>query len=167
MKRLKWLAYIPVIIWMIVIFWFSGNNSEESATQSGRVSFGIVDVVERIFHLDIPDGRKAQILDSIGKIVRKAAHFGEYMILAALAWIALYCTCPFVREQERGRAGYTAVLIFTALYAASDEIHQYFVPGRHGSGLDVALDTAGGAAACLLIIAIRRLRGNGRKQKSV
>ena len=41
-------------------------------------------------------------------------------------------------------------------YAVSDEIHQTFIEGRHGSPVDVLIDTAGVAAA---VTFIRRRRG--------
>ena len=40
------------------------------------------------------------------------------------------------------------------LYAASDEIHQLFVPGRSGQLRDVFLDSAGVAAGILLAWAV-------------
>ena len=34
-------------------------------------------------------------------------------------------------------------IILCILYSISDEVHQYFVPGRSGEVLDVAIDTIG------------------------
>jgi VanZ family protein len=34
-------------------------------------------------------------------------------------------------------------LLLGVAYAASDEIHQHFVAGRHGSPVDIAIDTVG------------------------
>ena len=62
-------------------------------------------------------------------VLRKGAHFTEYAILGALLLRALG------REVLAVTTG--------ALYAASDELHQHFVPGRHASPFDVLLDTAG------------------------
>ncbi len=62
-------------------------------------------------------------------VLRKIAHAAEYAVLGALLQRAL------------GRPWLAFAL--GALYAISDEIHQSFVPGRQGSPLDVALDTAG------------------------
>jgi VanZ family protein len=42
-------------------------------------------------------------------------------------------------------------LAVTSAYAASDEIHQSFVAGRHGTPLDWLIDIAGAAAAAVLI----------------
>ena len=49
-------------------------------------------------------------------------------------------------------------LALAALYAASDEIHQTFVPSRQGSVWDVLLDTAGAAFGLLCLWTIGRLR---------
>jgi VanZ family protein len=62
-------------------------------------------------------------------VLRKLAHIAEYAILGALVY------------RAAGRAS-IAVLLSSA-YAATDEIHQAFVAGRHGSPLDWLIDTAG------------------------
>jgi VanZ family protein len=68
-------------------------------------------------------------------ILRKLAHVFEYAVLGALLARAL---------RRPGLAFALAVL-----YAASDELHQTFVPGRHGSPVDVAIDSAGIALGIL------------------
>ncbi len=70
-------------------------------------------------------------------VLRKFAHAGEYAILGWLAYHALRMS-----GVPRGRAAVYAVL-FGVLYAASDEFHQTFVPGRHGAVIDVTLDSFG------------------------
>jgi len=66
--------------------------------------------------------------DTIG---RKLIHAATYGTLWFLWW----------RAFDYGHPG-PAVAI-TLLYAVSDEFHQTFVEGRHGSPLDVAIDAAG------------------------
>lgn len=65
-------------------------------------------------------------------ILRKAAHVTEYAIFGALLARAV--------GARKGRLALAGAL--GALYAASDEWHQTFVPTRKGNPLDVALDTA-------------------------
>jgi MYXO-CTERM domain-containing protein len=55
------------------------------------------------------------------------------------------------------RNGTTAVA-FTLGYAATDEYHQHFVEGRHGTPVDVAIDGVGVALAALAVRARRRRR---------
>jgi VanZ family protein len=62
-------------------------------------------------------------------VLRKLAHAGEYAILGALLLRAL-------------RHPPLSVALGIG-YAISDEIHQHFVPERHGSPLDVAIDAVG------------------------
>src|SRR5260221_1092249 len=69
-------------------------------------------------------------------ILRKLAHFGEYAVLGLLLVRA------FGREPLAAAAG--------VAYAATDELHQHFVRGRHAAFRDVAIDSAGVLAGLLL-----------------
>jgi VanZ family protein len=82
------------------------------------------------------------VWDTIG---RKFVHMAEYALLCALLWRAL------ARRLTRARAVVLAAAISVA-YAASDEIHQSFVEGRHGTPVDVAIDSVGIAAAGTLLL---------------
>jgi VanZ family protein len=62
-------------------------------------------------------------------VLRKLAHMAEFALLGALVFRAL-------------RDAPAAVLLASA-YAATDEVHQTFVAGRHGSPLDWVIDSAG------------------------
>ena len=64
-------------------------------------------------------------------VLRKCAHATEYAILALLLL--------------RATGSFAWAWSLAVVYAASDEIHQTFVPGRHGSPVDVAIDAAGAA----------------------
>jgi VanZ family protein len=48
-------------------------------------------------------------------------------------------------------AHFTVYAVLAVLYAASDEWHQSFVPGRHPPPSDVLIDTAGATAGLLLL----------------
>jgi VanZ family protein len=64
-------------------------------------------------------------------VLRKAAHTAEY---ALLGWLLLRA----VRSAP-------LALALASLYAVTDEFHQTFVTGRHGSPVDWLIDTAGAA----------------------
>ena len=89
--------------------------------------------------------------------VRKCAHLTEYAVLALLLWRALrkapVPNGPAWRWREAGLA-----LALAALYAASDEFHQTFVPSRQGCVSDVLVDTTGAAFGLLCLWAVVRLR---------
>ena len=58
--------------------------------------------------------------------------------------------------RATGRSGLAFAL--GTLYAAGDEIHQTFVPGRMGSPIDVAIDAIGVACGVVLWQTIRTHR---------
>jgi VanZ family protein len=62
-------------------------------------------------------------------VLRKGAHMTEYAILAVLL--------------VRATGSFRWAFAFSVAYAASDEVHQLFVRGRHGSPVDVAIDAVG------------------------
>ena len=55
--------------------------------------------------------------------------------------------------------------IFCALYACSDELHQYFVPGRSCKFFDVCVDSTGAFFGALLFWGIFHLREQKRERK--
>jgi len=69
-------------------------------------------------------------------ILRKLAHVTEFAVLGAL----------LLRATRRP----TLAVVLAGLYAVSDEIHQLFVEGRHGSAVDVGIDTLGALAGVLV-----------------
>ena len=74
-------------------------------------------------------------------ILRKGAHMLEYALLAALLYRALGRELP---------------AFFAALaYAATDEVHQHFVHGRHATPVDVGFDAVGIVAGLFLWERIR------------
>ncbi|HVT04960.1 MAG TPA: VanZ family protein [Thermoanaerobaculia bacterium] len=85
----------------------------------------------------------------------KLAHFTEYFILAVLLTFA----AAGLSRSRVTHWHFLACWFFAAMYAASDEIHQGFVPNRDSSILDWTADAFGAAAALILIsMAVRQLR---------
>ena len=75
------------------------------------------------------------VWDTIG---RKLVHMATYGLLWWLWYRALGLRSP------------AAAIAITLAYAVSDEFHQTFVEGRHGSPVDVLIDAAGVAIAVVL-----------------
>jgi VanZ family protein len=48
------------------------------------------------------------------------------------------------------------MVVFCLLYGISDEFHQYFVPGRSVSALDVCADTFGGVLASITWLFVKK-----------
>lgn len=79
-------------------------------------------------------------------ILRKAAHITEYAIFGAL-----------LARAVGARKGQVVVAVaLGAVYAASDEWHQTFVPTRKGNPVDVALDTAATLLGAYVYVRLRR-----------
>jgi len=68
-------------------------------------------------------------------IFRKIAHVTEFAVLSILLFRAV--------NFEKKQINYFWPVFLSIVYAASDEIHQGFVPGRGPSVIDVGIDTAG------------------------
>ena len=124
---------------MVVIFLMSAAPGNISGEQSGLIVRMIL-AVHGIFFGNTP--LAPETIDLIHTFVRKAAHMSEYAVLALLY---LYALC----KNEAKRPMRTALLL-CALYAATDEIHQAFVPDRGPSPIDVMIDTAGAAVGLAL-----------------
>ncbi|SRR6266487_3259155 len=74
-------------------------------------------------------------------VLRKCAHVTEYAILGGLLYRAL------------GREA--AALAAGIAYAATDELHQHFVRGRHASPVDVAIDAVGVGLGMIIWLRVR------------
>jgi VanZ family protein len=72
-----------------------------------------------------------------------------------LTWLWWRVLTP---KREVGWSILLTAVALTILYGISDEIHQRFVPGRHGQLSDVLFDTGGALAMILFIRRIRWLR---------
>jgi len=73
---------------------------------------------------------------------RKFVHAGSYALLTLL-WIR--ALVPHI-----GRRALVAAAVISFLFAISDEYHQTFVEGRHGSPVDVGIDSVGIVVAVLV-----------------
>lgn len=96
----KIIKFIPAILWMCVIFYFSSRSTTGIGTNE----------IDRF-------------------LILKSFHLMEYAFLAILLLYAIYKK---------------SIVIFIAyLYAISDEIHQYFIPGRTSRFRDTLIDLIG------------------------
>lgn len=139
-NKRKIVAIFMLISWMILIFYMSHQPADISSKQS--------DLVIKIFEsigINLSEG----LGEFTSLIVRKVAHFSEYFILYIL-------TLNVFRYKFSIYKALAYSLIFIFLYACSDEIHQWFVPGRAMAFKDVLIDTFGGTVGmCISYITLK------------
>lgn len=135
----KFHLFLTILI-MFFIFCQSALPAELSQQESGVV----VRFLARVTGLE--EGL-------VSFVVRKGAHFLEYLVLG----ISLFWTVQDLR-MRRGRVsggsvGRAVVVPWAigALYAVTDEVHQYFVPGRSCELRDVLIDACGVAAGVAIV----------------
>lgn len=140
----KALAWLPALLWMGLIFALSAETGDRSGAQSGAVLRYLLAALSGIC-----PGLSRIPTDTLHLILRKAAHMAAYAVLALL----------YMRPLRLCGAKRPAVCAFllACVYAAADECHQSFVPGRGPSALDVLIDAAGAGAALAASHALRRL----------
>lgn len=101
---------------------------------------------------DIPD------FDSWDVVAKKGSHMLGYALLAvayqrALSW-----------NRSISRFRFIAAFFLSCLYAASDEWHQRFTPGRSPSVRDVCIDASGAAIGLELWFLWLKRSGNRMRQ---
>ena len=117
------LSTFLVLIWMTIIFIMSSFDSVESSNQSNF----IVDIIANIF--------KIENIELLSFIIRKLAHYTEYIILGFLV------INMFTKNNINNL--YLISIILCIIYATSDEIHQIFIPGRSCQLRDILIDSIG------------------------
>lgn len=108
---------------MLLIFLMSSFDATESTNQSNF----IVNIITNIF--------KIENIELLSLIIRKLAHFTEYLILGFLA-------INMLNKNDISKKYLLSILI-CIIYATSDEIHQILVPGRACQIRDVLIDSIG------------------------
>jgi VanZ family protein len=147
----RWLKYWwPALVWAILISTFStGAFTTENTSR----------VIIPVLHWLLPH-TSSETLSLIHHVIRKCGHFTEYFILSLLLLRAIRAG-----RRDFGLRLALIVILVVAGYAALDEFHQLFVPGRGAAVSDVLLDTTGGAAAQLLVALLVLWRGVRRRQR--
>lgn len=136
--------YGPLLAWMTLIFFAS--SGEFSAANTSRII--------RPLLLWLFPNISEQALNAAHALVRKAAHFAEYAVLALLAARA-FLSSSRVLLRQRWLSISLWLVIFCALL---DEYRQSLVPTRTPSLWDSLIDIAGGATALLFVVALRARR---------
>lgn len=128
---------LALVVLFICVIW---GNSLVAGDGSGSLSLAVMEWVHGVLRaLGLPYEWVTNF------VVRKAAHFSEYLMLALLALHA------FDPRREAGAEAIVAAFVLVMLVSSIDETIQLFVPGRSGQVVDVLIDCSG----ALVGIAVR------------
>ena len=141
-KRVLFL--IMLVIAFYVIFNFSAQNGEISGSLSRKVTEFIVEIVSKIKTMDI--SRKLYYIEKLHPIIRKLAHFSIYTVVG-FSIMGFMCTFDIKNIIK-----FITSLGIGVVYAVSDEIHQYFIPGRSAQILDICIDSLGVLTGIFILI---------------
>ncbi|MGN0394669.1 MAG: VanZ family protein [Coprococcus sp.] len=142
-SKKRFLYLIPVIIWMLFIFYMSAKDGQDSSAMSGTITERIVDLIEKLRN-DTPEVRM-RLLKFLETLIRKMAHMAEYGILFGFILLAV----RKISLKSEKVYDYLLSIVICFLYACTDEVHQLFISGRNGNMWDVLIDMCG-VFICLL-----------------
>lgn len=127
----KIITFIFIIIWAIIVFYFSNQES----TKSSKLSGGVTKVVIEVFK--IPEKVTVKQQETMETVIRKLAHFSIYTLggILIISHINLY--------KITLKKKLIISLVIGICYAITDEMHQLFVVGRSGEIRDVIIDSIG------------------------
>lgn len=128
MNKRKWWV-VAALIWMIIIFlvtqlpYFTGERTASA------------------IHRTIAAQADYDIVGFLNLLLRKATHIIAFGVLSVF----------LLKSMETLSYSYLLSLIFTSVYAMSDEYHQSFMPGRVASFEDVLFDSFGALLAMAIL----------------
>lgn len=133
---------------MSFIFIMSAQHADRSSQLSGGLVSKVVAVLYPNFS-GLSLVQQSDITYIATFIVRKTAHFLEYFILGVLGFLVAN-----TYQKYKFSVRTLSAIVFCVLYAVSDEVHQFFVPGRACRFLDICIDAVGSVAAIALLAVV-------------
>ncbi len=144
-KTIRIVLIILILLWAVLVFGMSNQQGEESSGLSRKITSLFFKTEEQI--------------EIIEPYVRKIAHFSEYALGGAL-FIGLFLTYEWSEERQM-----IVSILLGIWYAILDEVHQLFVPNRHGSILDVCIDSLGICVGVCFIMLLYKIYKKYYKKK--
>lgn len=145
--------WIRVLLWVLLlltagaIFAFSAQDGGASGRLSALLSEFLIRMVEDGGQQAVQPG----VQSFVEKLVRKAAHVAEFALLGF--FLRMLAGAYDLRRPTRW------CWLAGTVWAALDEVHQLFVPGRGGMWQDALLDAAGVLAGITVAYAVLVLLG--------
>lgn len=151
----KWVSLGITVVLLVVIFVLSS----QPGTQSGALSQQVAQQMQNSGTAEvlIPSWFSTNVYAN----VRKWAHVYIYLLLGVSMAATVHC---WKIGRTLFRQGLWAV-VFCTLYAITDELHQYLVPGRAMLATDVGVDALGFVPGIVLALGIVYVVSRRRRRK--
>ena len=149
-KLFFYINTILSILIMVIIFIFSTENGDSSANTSNSVKEFLLSFLSKF----APES----IIAFLDKHIRQLAHFTLYFLLGITTSNAINNGFSLRKQLAYGISGGICIL-----YSISDEIHQYYVPGRSCRLIDIGIDTLGVLSGILFVSIISIIFHNKKK----
>ncbi|MCY6484389.1 VanZ family protein [Clostridium aestuarii] len=135
------LCVIGCILWIGFIFYNSNNVGNISQKQSKAITRIIK---EKTKNIDIVQNTKKYINKDLNALVRKNAHFMEYLILA------IFISITFFSFKFKGKKALIYIFFICLFLAVLDEFNQSFVSGRSSTVKDIVIDFSGSVSGTFI-----------------
>lgn len=126
MKKCIWVIFLLMVL--SFIFYMSSQN----AIKSNNYNLEVVNIIRTRCEIDLYSLFGNGYIDII---IRKLGHFFEFSILSAAVYLVLYAF--------KVRRITLLTILFCIFLGFTDEFHQFYVPGRSFSLIDVSIDSLG------------------------
>lgn len=141
-KRVLFLTMLLIAFY--IIFNFSAQDGESSGKISREVTEFLIEMISKIKNMNID--LKLHYIEKLHPIIRKLAHFSIYTFVG-------FSTMGFMCTFDIRNIFKVLISFFVGvIYAVLDEVHQYFVPGRVTSIIDVGIDSLGALTGIFLLV---------------
>ncbi len=159
-SAIRIISAILLVLCMSFIFKLSSENATASSERSNVVVEKTVKVIYKDYE-SLPKEKQVKVTEEVSHYVRKTAHFCIFAALGFCAFlnVALYDSVKKIFK-------YLSSVLFSLLYAISDEVHQMFVAGRGPSPVDVGIDFCGAVLGIIIIALIFRFLIWGKKDNA-
>ena len=153
------LSLLPALILCVLIFLFSSQTAAESSGTSSRLITWLLTLKDPHF-AELPQKQQRAQIQQLQFITRKGAHFSIYTLLGICLFLPL--------NRYTGKLGHAALAawLFCVAYAVTDELHQYFIPGRSCELRDLLIDSSGALLGVLISCAAALWKRRQKKKNA-
>jgi VanZ family protein len=140
-ERVIFVILAVLLLAVIILIWyFTSQNGQLSHS----MSIPLAEKIRNILSDNLLINKNYICLNRLDELVRKGAHFCEYMLLGSI-------TCLFFSVLFRKVWFSTFISLFVcSFYAFIDEYRQNFIPGRTFLWFDWKLDLAGAVSGIIM-----------------